>query len=198
MDEDRRAEPLRRGEEREELRRREVPGVHVGADLHAGEAKLLHTALEFPDRELGGLQRNGPKPHTAARVRRDEPGEVVVQVLRKLEPMFAFCPVAKHGGHGAEDLDADPFPVTIREPHLRVETIGSDGPEDLAVVANHPHATLLGGLEPDEASVAKALLPTWEPAGKHVGVDVDFQRRRRHAFTIRWPQRLQVQCSAFP
>jgi hypothetical protein len=106
VDEDAGVQFLRGGEDIEELRLAEVPAVDVGADLHAGEAKLSHAAFQLLDRELRGVHGDRAKPGESHRMGAADRGDMVVEPAGKLERVLGPGPVAEHDGDSAEDLDA--------------------------------------------------------------------------------------------
>src|SRR3546814_20657798 len=83
MHQDRRAHVGGGLEEREQLRRVEVPSADMRADLHALQAELVDAALQLLHRQPRRLHRHGADAGVVARVRAQGFGHVVVDRKRQ-------------------------------------------------------------------------------------------------------------------
>jgi hypothetical protein len=176
VDEHGRAQGLGRLEDREERGVVEVPGVHVAADLDAGQPKLPHAALELGDRRLRRLHGQRAEAGEAAGMGAHDRGDVVVQEPREVERVLGLRPVAEHDGHRRERLHADAGLVALLEPAPRVPAGVADLAEE-RVVDHHPRPAGRVVLEADEAAVAVPGPELGPPLGEDVRVDVDLQHR---------------------
>ena len=85
MDHHQRAERLGLGPERRERRIGQFLAVHIGEDLAALEAELLHRALQFGRGLVAVLQRHGAERDEAVRLARHIGRDAVIEHARRLD-----------------------------------------------------------------------------------------------------------------
>ena len=76
--------------DRVEFRGAEFPVIDMGADLHAREAQLLHTAPHFLHGQVRGLHGQSAKTHKPPGVAAHRLGQVVVQEDTEIQGVLGF------------------------------------------------------------------------------------------------------------
>ena len=99
--------------------------------------------------------------------------------------MFRFCPVAKHHGDGAKDLNINMMMSAFFESLFWVPAITFDFAEE-GIVHHHARAAGLVVLQLNKLTIAKFLLPVGQVFRDDVGVNVNGKKilRRKHTTKV--------------
>src|SRR5262249_52014718 len=131
--EDGRAEFFGGLKNRKQGRMIEVPVIDVRADLHPGEAQIIHAALKFANGEVRRLEGQSSQAKKMAGKLPDDFGNVVVKKPGQVVCVLGLGPIAEHDGDGRKNLGGDAVAAAVLEPAFRLPAIVLNFSEELAV-----------------------------------------------------------------